>query len=71
MGKNGKSEVVEVEQALLDMPGAGRYLAHSPWWVRRKIYAGELGAVKFGGKLMVEKKELDRFIARHRIEASR
>jgi len=50
------------------MESAGKYLDHSPWFVRRKIYAGELAGVKFAnGKLMVEKRELDRFIAEHRV----
>jgi len=58
--------VAEVEPALFDMPTAGRYMGHSPWWLRRKIYAGELTGVKFGGKLMIEKSELDRYISEHR-----
>jgi hypothetical protein len=50
----------------MNMPAAGRYMGHSSWWVRRKIYAGELIGVKFSGKLMAEKAELDRYIVAHR-----
>jgi hypothetical protein len=61
-----KPSVAEVEPVLLDMEAAGQYVGHSSWWVRRKIYAGELIGVSFGGKLMVEKAELDRYVALHR-----
>lgn len=56
----------EARPALFDMPKEGRYVGHSAWWLRRKIYAGELTGVNFGGKLMIERSELDRFIREHR-----
>jgi hypothetical protein len=56
-----------VEPALFDMNDGGAYLGRlSPWTLRRKIYRGEIVGVKAGGRLLVEKVELDKYIARSR-----
>ena len=52
--------------AIFDMRVAGLYMCHSASWVRRKIYGGLLIGISFGGKLMVEKRELDDFIEREK-----
>jgi excisionase family DNA binding protein len=62
----GNAQAEDGNGGLVDVREAGRYLACSPWTVRKKIYSGEIIGVKVGTKLCVERAELDRYIRKHR-----
>lgn len=50
-----------IEPALVDIDGAGNYLAISRPSVRREMYAGRLAAVRYGRKPLFHLSELRRY----------
>jgi excisionase family DNA binding protein len=56
----------ENERAVLKIKRAAAFLDMSPWTLRRKVYSGEIVGVKLGGRLGIERAELDKYIARCR-----
>lgn len=54
--------VQEVEPALMDATGAGRYLAISPHTIRSWTRQGRLQAVRFGRMLRYRRADLDMLV---------
>ena len=51
---------------LYTLPEAGTYLGRSTWSVRRLVWAGELPAVRAGGRVHVDVQDMDEFIERNK-----
>jgi excisionase family DNA binding protein len=47
---------------LLDLKAAGKYLSLSYWTVRRMINQGEIAYIRAGRKILVDVRDLDRWI---------
>jgi excisionase family DNA binding protein len=52
---------------LYSIPEAATYLGRSTWSVRRLIWAGELPAVRAGGRVHVDVQDMDSFIDRNKV----
>ncbi len=46
---------------------AAGYLGRSMWSVRRLIWNGELPSVRAGGRVHVDVRDMDEFIAKHKV----
>ena len=51
---------------LLDYKAAGAYLSLSYWSLRELVLSGEIPHVKFGKKILIDKEDLDQWIARNK-----
>lgn len=51
---------------LMSLQDAGSYLGISYWSVRSLIDRGDLPAVRFGRRLLIDKKDLDDLIENHK-----
>lgn len=56
---------------LMSIREAAEYLGRSTWSVRRLIWNGELPAVRAGGRVHMDVRDMDEFIERNKVrEAS-
>lgn len=62
-GKGSALEESGVAPRLVDVKGAGAFLAVSPWTVRGLTWAGKLACVKIGRLVRYDVEDLARFIA--------
>jgi len=51
-------------EPLLNIEAAGRLLGLSPWTIRMKIRQKELLPVKLGRRVLLEPREIERYVAR-------
>jgi excisionase family DNA binding protein len=51
---------------LLTIQEAGLYLGRSEWSVRRLIWNGYLPSVRIGGRIHLDKEDMDRLIERNK-----
>ena len=51
---------------LYSLNEAGQYLGRSTWSIRRLIWSGGLPAVKAGGRVHVDIRDMDKFIDQHK-----
>lgn len=56
----------EIQQRLLRVPEAARYLGMAVATVHRAIQRGEIPAVRIGRTLRVDREDLDKLIARRK-----
>ena len=56
----------KVEQRLYTIRDAARYLGLTEWAVRGMISAGRLRVVRFGRRIMIDRKEIDDCIERNK-----
>jgi len=60
-----------VTKRLMSIREAAEYLGRSTWSVRRLIWNGELPAVRAGGRVHMDVRDMDEFIERNKVrEAS-
>jgi excisionase family DNA binding protein len=59
-----------IEPRLLRISEAAKYLGATPWFVRSLIWARSIPHCKFGKRLLIDRSDLDLFIAAEK-EATR
>lgn len=60
----------EVCKRLFSVKEAGRYLGRSPWAIRHLIWEGHLPQVRQGRRVMVDRVDMDHYIAKHKSEVT-
>jgi excisionase family DNA binding protein len=58
----------DVQKRLYSVKEAGRYLGRSPWAIRHLIWEGHLPQIRQGRRVMVDVKDMDQFIEKHKRE---
>jgi excisionase family DNA binding protein len=53
-----------VEPRGLTIPEAADYLGSTIWFVRTKIWSGEIPATRYGKRFVIDRRDLDGFIER-------
>ena len=64
--RNSSYDADESQVRLLNLNEAAHYLSVSYWSVRTLINRGDLPAVRFGRRLLIDKKDLDDLIENHK-----
>ena len=59
-----------VSKRLYNVKEAGRYLARSPWTIRRLIREGCLREVRQGRRVMLDIVDLEQFVEKYKREAT-
>ncbi len=64
-----QSESPQLEPRLLRIPEAAHYLSATPWFIRSKLWAGEIPFLRLGKRFLIDRADLDSFIDRQKTGA--
>lgn len=64
-----KSTKPAIEPRMLNLKQAAAYLGATVWFVRTLIWNRRIPFVKFGNKLLLDKKDLDAFVDAQKVAA--
>jgi excisionase family DNA binding protein len=66
-GTNGQAnEAAIIQQRLLTLPEAARYLGCTLWSIRELIWKGQLPYTRFGKRFQVDRRDLDELVDREK-----
>jgi excisionase family DNA binding protein len=67
--KNHKVQQPDVATRLLDLKAAAAYLSSTVWFLRTLVWNRSIPFLKFGNKYLVDRADLDAFVASNKVQA--